>query len=352
MTWSTGFSKAVAAFTIGATIAGCSTTIPSPTPSPQPTGTPALAGIDALNARLGRGVNLGNALEAPKEGDWGITLQESDFRLIREAGFNSVRVPIRWSGHALNAPPYTIEPAFMQRVDWVVAQSLKQGLAVVLDMHHYDELLQSPEQQTPRFLGIWQQIASHYQNYGKGVYFELLNEPHDIPAATWNDLAARAISTIRPSNPDRAIIVGPVDYYSHRRLNDLILPADDRNLIVTFHYYLPFQFTHQSAEWVNGSSAWLGTLWQGNSSDTSNIDFDLDIAQEWGKTNHRPIYLGEFGAYSKADLASRGRWTAYVARQAEARQMSWAYWEFRAGFGVYDGASKRWNETLKKALLP
>ena len=51
----------------------------------------------AQNRRLGRGVNLGNALEAPVEGEWGVTLREEYFRLIREAGFDAVRIPIRWS---------------------------------------------------------------------------------------------------------------------------------------------------------------------------------------------------------------------------------------------------------------
>jgi hypothetical protein len=58
------------------------------------------------NVHLGRGVNLGNALEAPKEGEWGVTLREEYFHLIAEAGFDSVRIPIRWSAHAaLTEPP-------------------------------------------------------------------------------------------------------------------------------------------------------------------------------------------------------------------------------------------------------
>ena len=266
-------------------------TTPPPARTPLPIITPQLTGIYERNARLGRGVNLGNALEAPKEGDWGVVLNERDFQLIKGAGFDAVRIPIRWSAHAQITAPYTIEPGILSRVDRVVKQAQSQGLAAVLDMHNYDELLQSPEQQTPRFLGIWRQIATHYQAYNADVYFELLNEPHDITAATWNDLLNRAIATIRESNPTRAIIVGPVDWYSHRKLNDLKLPAVDRNIIVTFHYYLPFKFTHQGAEWVNGSAAWLGTQWLGNSNDESNVDFDLTVAADWGKNNNRPIYL-------------------------------------------------------------
>jgi endoglucanase len=53
------------------------------------------------NKLLGRGINLGNALDAPKEGQWGVMLKEEYFKIIKDAGFNSVRIPIRWSAHAL-----------------------------------------------------------------------------------------------------------------------------------------------------------------------------------------------------------------------------------------------------------
>jgi endoglucanase len=67
--------------------------------------------------RLGRGVNLGNALDAPKEGEWGVTLQEDFFSIIREGGFDTVRLPIKWSAHAETDAPYAIDPAFFARTD-------------------------------------------------------------------------------------------------------------------------------------------------------------------------------------------------------------------------------------------
>ncbi|HKD37098.1 MAG TPA: hypothetical protein VKB78_09865, partial [Pirellulales bacterium] len=62
-----------------------------------------------MTARFGRGINLGNALEAPHEGDWGVTLKESYFEAIASAGFDSVRIPVRWSAHAAESQPYTID---------------------------------------------------------------------------------------------------------------------------------------------------------------------------------------------------------------------------------------------------
>ncbi len=78
-----------------------------PPPQDRPSGLAA-----EINERLGRGINLGNALEAPAIGGWGVVLEEEYFRLIKEKGFSSVRIPIRWSAHAQANPPYTIDEDF------------------------------------------------------------------------------------------------------------------------------------------------------------------------------------------------------------------------------------------------
>ncbi len=305
------------------------------------------------NRLLARSVNLGNALEAPHEGEWGVTLQTEYFQLIKSAGFTAVRIPIKWSGHAMATAPYTIEPSFFARVDWAVAQALTQGLAPVINIHHYDEIMQNPQQHKDRFLGLWQQIAAHYQKYPDELMFELLNEPNsNLTAPIWNQFLSEAIQVVRKTNAYRTLIVGPANWNNIAALSTLALPDSDRNIIVTFHYYNPFQFTHQGAEWVSGSDAWLGTTWTGTLAQRQMIMNEFAQAESWAKSKNRPLFMGEFGAYSKADLNSRYQWTYFVAREAEQRNMSWAYWEFCAGFGIYDPVAKKWNETLLKALIP
>ncbi len=305
------------------------------------------------NRKLGRGVNLGNALEAPNEGDWGLMIEPRFFYTIKNAGFQSVRIPVRWSTHAGNAAPYAIHPAFFSRIDEVVAQALNQGLTVVLNIHHYEELIATPAGHKERFLALWRQISSHYKDYPDELFLEILNEPNGaLTAEIWNSYLLEAIAVIRETNPYRMLVLGGVDWNSFSSLSKLALPENDRSLIATFHYYLPFQFTHQGAEWVNGSSAWLGTRWTGTQSEFLALKKDLDAAGNWAKANNRPLFMGEFGSYNKADLTSRGLWTATVARQAENRDISWAYWEFCMGFGVYNKDTNEWNATLKKALVP
>jgi hypothetical protein len=87
-----------------------------------------------------RGINLGNALDAPTEGSWGVTLKPEYFEIIEKAGFTSIRLPIRWSAHASPQPPHIIAPDFFARVDWAVGQALARKMSIIINMHHYVEL--------------------------------------------------------------------------------------------------------------------------------------------------------------------------------------------------------------------
>jgi endoglucanase len=157
---------------------------------------------------------------------------------------------------------------------------------------------------------------------------------------------------IRRSNPTRQVVVGPANFNAVDQLDHLKLPADDRHLVVTFHYYSPFKFTHQGATWVGDQSqAWLGTTWTGTPAEKQAVIRDLDEAIRWSVEHHRPLYLGEFGAYEKADMESRARWTRFIADEAMKRKIGFAYWEFCAGFGAYDAKVGEWNVPLKEALL-
>jgi len=306
-----------------------------------------------LKPVFGRGVNMGNALEAPKEGDWGVTIKPDYFNKIKMAGFDCVRIPVRWSGHADETAPYTIDKKFLTRVDFVVQSAVRNRLVPIINMHNYDGLVHKPEDNRPRFLALWKQIAEHFKSAPPEVAFELFNEPNgELTAELWNAIASEAIDIVRKTNPTRRIVVGPVAWNGIQELKNLRLTAGDRNLVVTVHYYSPFHFTHQGADWVGSESKnWLGTQWKGTTTEKAEIDRDFDTAISWAVKHHVPLFLGEFGAYSKADMESRARWTKYVADAAVKRKMGFAYWEFCSSFGVYDPEGNAWIEPLKEALL-
>ena len=175
----------------------------------------------------------------------------------------------------------------------------------------------------------------------------------NLTADKWNRLLAETIEVVRRTNPTREIVVGPIGWNGIKELPILELPESDRHLVVTVHYYNPFHFTHQGASWVGpDSQQWLGTKWTGTPDEKQDVARDFDAAIAWAVKHRRPIWLGEFGAYSKADLDSRARWTRFVAAEALKRKMGFAYWEFCSGFGIYDPDRHQWIEPLKDALLP
>jgi len=297
------------------------------------------------------GFNLGNALEAPQEGKWGVTLKEEYFAAIAQKGFHLLRIPISWPAHAKMEAPYTIDPAFFQRVDWALAQAKTNHLVAIVDFHHYGQLQENPASQKERYLAIWKQVAEHYQAEPDTVYFELLNEPSGkLDAVTWNQLLVKALAVVRATNPTRTVVVGGVQWNSIGALAKLDLPDNDRNLLVTFHYYDPMKFTHQGASWMSGSKEWMGTTWQGTEAERQKVDQDMDKAAAWGKEHHRPIFMGEFGSFEKGDMESRTRWTKYVVQSADAHGFPWTYWEFCSGFGAYNPVTNQWREPLLEAL--
>jgi len=304
---------------------------------------------------LDRGVNLGNFLESPREGAWsaGRVLEESDFSNIRQAGFTLIRVPICWSAHIREDKNPIVDPAFFARVDWIVAQAEKNDLKAILDYHNDDALMKKPDDNGDRFVAIWKQIAEHYKDAPDSIRFELLNEPNGkMDAPHWNALLAKTLAVVRVTNPTRTVVVGPVQWNSIGALWKLVLPDSDRNLLVTFHFYDPMSFTHQGASWIEGSDKWLGNTWQGNDAEKLAVTQSFDEAAAWGNFHNRPMYLGEFGAFSKGDMDSRARWTAFVARTAESHGFPWTYWEYCQGFGAYDPKAQAWRQPLLNALIP
>ena len=305
-----------------------------------------------LISTLHRGVNFGNMLEAPNEGEWGLTVKDEYFDLVKEAGFDFVRLPVRWNAHAEEEYPYIIDPSFFARVDEVVNWALKRDLTIIVDFHHYEEMAWDPWSHKDRFLGVWTQVAEHYKDYPSNVLFELLNEPNDqLNASLWNQYLVEALAIVRETNPTRDVVIGPVSWNAYDWLSTLDVP-DDEHLIVTFHYYLPFQFTHQGAEWIGDeSNQWLGTEW-GSDAEKAELTRHFDEVAAWAKRKNIRILLGEFGVYGRADMADRVRWTTFAREQAEAHGFAWAYWELASGFGAYDPSAGAWRGDLLRALIP
>lgn len=335
------------------------TPAPSAAPAPTPTPTPTVTDTGPETSKvapLGRGINLGNMLEAPSEGAWGTSVQQSYFTLIKAKGYDTVRIPIRWAAHADQAAPYTIDATFMARIDQVVTWGLSENLNIIVNCHNWipeDGLFTDPDGQKDRFIAIWQQIATHFKDFSPKLYLEPLNEPHgNLQGAKWNSLLASTVNAIRAIDTTHTFIVDPDSWGGPWGLDNLVLPMGEAKVIASFHYYEPFTFTHQGADWVSPVPP-LGITWPGAdpaSAMKAVRDHMAKVATWQQNHNNVPVFMGEFGAYSKGDLISRANWTAYVRKQAETSGFSWAYWEFNSGFGAYDNASGNWNLPLTTAM--
>ncbi|MES2775611.1 MAG: glycoside hydrolase family 5 protein [Bacteroidota bacterium] len=302
------------------------------------------------NKRLGRGVNIIGYDPLWKDSTKA-RMQAKHFRLIKEAGFSNVRIVVGPFKFSMNDSAYTIKPEFFKTLDWAIRESLKNKLMAIVDFHEHGAMQKDPLGTKPKLLAMWKQIAAHCKDYSKDVLFEIANEPN-MKAETWNSIHKDAYEILRASNPKRTIIIGTINGNQIKFLPDLVLPENDRNIIVAIHYYSPIQFTHQGAPWSAKNKDLSGIEWTQTKAQEDSIKADFDMAQLWSVQHNRPLTLGEFGAYEKADMASRVRWTNYIARQAEARKWSWSYWQFDSDFILYDMVKDEWVTTIKNALVP
>ena len=281
---------------------------------------------------------------------------------MKEAGFDTVRLPVRWSNHAEPRRPYRIDEGFFQRVDFAIAEALRHDLNIVVNMHHYRQLDGDPLHEgemavedsvlQERFVAMWAQIAQRYRSHAPDkLFFELYNEPHGrLKPDAWNALLRKALQAVRATNPERFVVIGPAEHYRVGGLPTLSLPPTDRRIIVAIALYEPYGFTHQGAEWVEGSSAWLGTRCC-TSEQRREVQAALDAAQAWARQHSRPVWIGEFGSHEKAHYNSRVAYTRIVREEIEARGLSWAYWQLTSNFGIYRLDRGTWHTELKEALL-
>ena len=312
---------------------------------------PATPGAFEQNRKLGRGVNIIGYDPIWRSREQA-RFQAKHFRLLKEAGFNSVRINLHPFRRMSPASGYALSESWFEVLDWALREAQAQGLRVILDLHEFNALGNDPVTNKVKFLAFWRQLSDHCQGAPESVLFEVLNEPcRNLTPELWNEYLAEALALIRAKHPTRAIIVGPAFWNSIDHLAELELPAADRHLIVTVHYYRPMDFTHQGAAWADRKDK-LGVNWLGTDEELRAINDDFDKAASWAKQHNRPLFLGEFGAYDKAPMESRVRYVSSVARAAEQRGWSWAYWQFDSDFILYDIGRDAWVEPIRRALIP
>ena len=346
----TGLSKASRALALSglALLYGC---VSAPTPQP-PTFTQAFVALDPADqvAEMKRGVNVLGYDPLWTNPDQA-RFQPRHFKIIHDAGFATVRVVLQSFDH-MDAHGQ-LDPQWLAMLDTMVQAALDAGLTVILDEHDYEMCGKDLDGCRTKLNAFWSQIAPRYKDAPNRVIFEMLNEPHGVfTPEVWNKQLVETLAIIRASNPTRNVVIGPVNWNGLEDLPTLQLPEDDRHIIVTFHYYHPMTFTHQGATWVGPEIEKLSNVPWGSAAEVALLNKEFDTVKAWSDANHRPIFLGEFGAYDKAPMEYRVIWDAAVARGAEARGFAWAYWQFDPDFKLYDFDKDQFVEPILHALVP
>ena len=343
--------------------------------------------------KMGTGINLGNILSAPYEGNWAAPLTEDYVDNVARMRFKHVRVPIRFdnqttplssviytdaNGNYIGSPDnYTVNETYLNRIEQIVDWCLTRNLIVVIDVHGDQWFWESFDATSTnyktgndrlaaidRFKAIWKAIALRFQNKPDEVLFEIMNEPFfSMNAAEVIDINSQMLSVIRQSNPTRNVIVtggGANSYEAPMQLSSTFLNTDN-HLIATYHYYRPFAFTSSASQQYTDND-W-GTV-----TDKSTVDIHFNQLLSWSQNNAIPIYMGEFGAdnvggynyftntygqYGGPDANSRYEYHNYVAKAARDRGFALAVWDAgeKSGKTLYRNTTKSWVSDVRNAVL-
>jgi endoglucanase len=308
---------------------------------------------------------------------------DSDIALMAQLGFDNVRLSI--DAWPLEKGFFDHDDTnFIGRLDHAVDQMLAKGMAVQIDIHpesDYKKRVSTSSDGVERFVMLWRKLAAHYADRNPDlVFFEIMNEPEERDPYRWAGVQARAARAIREVAPKNTLIAtGP----NWSGIADLLTqqPLPDGNVIYTFHFYEPHEFTHQGAGW--GSPYWIDThdityppaedamqkdlaqvpdardrydfehYWLDHW-DAHRIKLQVDAAAAWGKEHNAPLICNEFGVYRRVTPeASRMQWIHDVRTAFEADGIGWTMWDYRGGFGVVwkeDGKPAKVDDKVVEAL--
>ncbi|ANW96642.1 hypothetical protein AXE80_10305 [Wenyingzhuangia fucanilytica] len=345
-------------------------------------------------AKMGRGINLGNVMSAPIEGNWAPAVEETYFDDVKAKGFKTVRIPIRFDTYLTplssvnytdaggnyigSSDDYTLSTAYLDRIEQVTDWALNKGLIAIIDVHgdhwFWDSYNASKddyrtgadrEAAVDRFKALWKAVSLRFKNKPDELLFEIMNEAYfSMSKADVDIINPAMLSIIREENPTRIVIVnggGDNTYKAPQQMESSFL-ASDNYLMATFHYYVPFNFTS------SGKEQYTDNDW-GTQSDYDLLDTHFDQVKTWATNNGNiPVLLGEFGAdnvnghdYSTGqdgdhggpDAASRKEYHRYVAKAAIDRGFAFTVWDAgeESNKTIYKVSDRTWVEDIIDALF-
>ena len=107
------------------------------------------------------------------------------------------------------------------------------------------------------------------------------------------------------------------------------------------------------ATWASNYISSYNTLpTAGNPCSALAFNAKLKFAKQWSDYYGRPVHIGEFGAYTMADPASRARFYSQFRATADSLGLGWAMWDWKAGFRYWDPNTGQPAPGLPAAMFP
>lgn len=338
----------------------------------------------AITAAMGMGWNLGNQLEAssdkvPNETTWGNpTITEDLIKAVKAQGFNTIRIPVSYLSKIGEAPDYTIDSAWLDRVQEVVDYVVGNDMYAVMNIHgdgYYTVdgswLLCVDDNQDEikaKYEAVWKQIADRFKDYDEHLIFESMNEesdntygrPNKDGYANINEYNRIFVDTVRGtgSNNTKRWLLLPgwntnIEYtvgnYGFVIPEDKLCESDGKRIMISVHYYDPYNFT------IDENSSSAKTQWGkyatenfDNWGQEDHVDSQMQMLHDTFIAEGYPVIIGEMGVQDKTHLSEsfneyRRYWLEYVVKSAKANGCIPVYWDNgwngKNGFGLFDRTS-------------
>lgn len=309
-----------------------------------------------------RGTNIAHWLsQSDRRGDARAKFfTRKDIQFIDTAGFDHIRLPIdeeqMWDEQG-NRNDDAFE-LLKQCLIWCD----EAGLRVVLDLHilrsHHFNAEEKPLWTVPaeqdKFIRLWKDLSGFVHAWPNGMLaYEFMNEPVADDPEQWNQLLNRVADSIRHWEPERVLVIGSNRWQSAKTFDQLKVPANDPNILLSFHFYEPFHLTHFQASWTKlkdfkGEVNYPGQIVVNGVEPEEKRVYNLDSLEKMMEKPIRladslklPLYCGEFGVIDKAPVAAKLAWYKDMVAIFEKHNIGYANWNFKAGsFGIVDGELK------------
>ncbi len=182
---------------------------------------------------------------------------EEKIKIIADKGFKTVRLPVNFDMF-LQSDGYNLQNNLIKKLKEILTLTYSLQMKLVIT-YHYGKLNDNncENGEIERIVSMWKQIQFVFKgNAYEELFFDLYNEP-TLSEGKWKTSIIKIVNDLRQEDSQRIYIIGGNDYNSENELMTLGKIADNK-IIYTFHYYEPFIFTHQGAEWTGNRTKLTG----------------------------------------------------------------------------------------------